>query len=64
MDKLTLSFDPTVMTLTLMLEAGTITWEDYAAFVPVDQRPHEYKDLASFMKNKGKVSKRWEKESE
>jgi hypothetical protein len=64
MDTLTLSFDITGMTLFLMLETGTLTWEQYSEMVPPDQRPNEYKDLASFTKNKGKVSKRWEKESE
>lgn len=59
-----LSFDLMGKTIILMLESGKLTWEQFASTVSVSDRPKEYKDLASFTKNKGKVSKRLFKQDE
>lgn len=48
----------------IMLETDHITWDEYAAAVPVEHRPHEYRNLVSFLKNKGKASTRIVKESQ
>lgn len=48
----------------IMLEEGLLSYDDYLKAVPASIVPSEYKTLTMFLKNRGKASRRIQKESE
>lgn len=48
----------------VMLELDLMTYDEYVKSVPAYERPKEYETYALFLKNKGKATKRMQKEAE